>query len=126
MPKSKRIWKPSSKPRLKGLAKAMTQAGVEWDERKAELIRREVSHRTRGETEASKEPDRGPQPGPLPATDWMPLPAVLGALLVGGFGYFAGEAALAPYPHPSHWIAAGLAGIFGYVGGVVWHQLRGY
>ena len=127
MPPRRSFGKKQATPRrLKGLAKAMEQAGVEWDEKRAAEVRREVSRRVR--------PDSGTMPRsvetatglPEPSTDWLPLPAFLGALLVGGVGYFVGKAALAPYPHSSHWIAAVMAGFAGYVGGFIWHRLRGF
>lgn len=111
--------------RLKGLARAMEQAGVEWDERRAAEVKREVSRRVQPDPETPPTSRRTADPS-RPTTDFFPVPAFLGALLVGGFGYFLGEAALAPYPHPSHWIAAAMAGFLGYVGGFIWHQMRGF
>lgn len=110
--------------RLKGLAKAMEQAGVEWDEKRAVEIRSEASRRVRPHLEEMSRSLSSAADLPEPSTEWFPLPAFLGALLAGGVGYFIGEAALAPYAHPSHWIAAVMAAFFGYAAGFVWQQLR--
>lgn len=111
--------------RLKGLAKAMDQAGVAWDEEEATKIRLET-RRDAARTEYREERLFNEQERPVTTTDWMPLTAFLGAFGAGGLGYFIGESALAPYPHPSHWIAAVMAGFVGYAGGFMWHRIRGF
>lgn len=116
--------KQQPRPR-RGLAKAMDQAGVAWDEREATRIRQE----TRSESAPAKrrEERKVKDQSPLDiTTDWMPLSALIGAVGAGGLGYFVGESALAPYPHPSHWIAAAMAGFLGYLGGFMWHRMRGF
>lgn len=108
------------------MAKAMEQAGVKWDEKQAAEVRRDVSRKERPDTQITSHPVEKNTGSQQPPTDWVPLPAFLGALIAGGLGYFIGEASLAPYPHPSHWIAAAMAGFLGYAGGFIWHQTRGY
>lgn len=112
--------------RLKGIAKAMSQAGVEWDERQAERIRgpESVGRAADRRRTKSSQPEQSKPAGP--ATDWMPLPALMAMLFAGLIGYFAAEASLAAYPHPAHWVATVSIGLVGYGGGLVWHRIRGY
>lgn len=111
--------------RLKGMAKAMEQAGVEWDEKSAARIRQETK-RESAVIEHREERHLNEQARPVITTDWMPLPALMGAVGAGGPGYFVGESALATYLHPSHWIAAAMAGFVGCTGGFIWHRMRGF
>lgn len=115
--------KPATPRRLKGMAKAMEQAGVEWDEKAATRLRQEVSS---GPAEITRREERDVKGQDAPSTDWMPVSALIAMFGVGGLGYFVGESALAPYPHPSHWIAAAMAGSIGYVGGFIWYRMRSF
>ncbi len=126
MPPRRGYGKKQATPRrLKGLAKAMDQAGVAWDEKEAARIRQETRpESSRTERWKDRQSD-GEDPAAI-TTDWMPLSALIGTAGAGGFGYFVGESALAPYPHPSHWIAAVMAGFVGYASGFIWHRIRGF
>lgn len=115
--------KPATSRRLKGMAKAMEQAGVEWDEKAATRLRQEASH---GPAEITRREERDVKGQDAPSTDWMPVSALIAMFGVGGLGYFIGESALAPYPHPAHWIAAAMAGSIGYVGGFIWYRMRSF
>lgn len=124
MPPRRTYSKKQATPRrLKGMAKAMEQAGVNWDENAATRVRQETK---REPPRTERREERNEQARPAITTDWMPLSALVGAVGAGGVGYLVGESALAPYPHPSHWIAAVTAGFVGYAGGFVWHRLRGF
>ena len=56
----------------------------------------------------------------------MPLSAIMAALFFGVTGYFIGEAALAPFAHPVHWLAAAAGTVLAYATGLIWHRARGF
>jgi hypothetical protein len=66
-----------------------------------------------------------PLPG-APETDWTPLPAVAGAVAAGFPSYFIAEAALQQDPHPVHWVVTMAGSSVGYLGGLLFHRIRGY
>lgn len=66
---------------------------------------------------------RAPLP---PQTDWLPLQAVMGAVVVGIVGYLIGEVSLSTRPHPLHWAVALIGALLGYAGGLVLFRLRGF
>jgi hypothetical protein len=102
----------------------MSQAGVDWDEKRATRIRRQTKQeaaRTDGREERGfSEPHRA-----MATTDWMPFPALIVGFFAAFVGYFAAEASLHGQPHPLHWLVTLVAGVAGYGGGILWYKIRG-
>ena len=109
--------------RLKGTAKAMAQAGVEWDEERAMRIRRQA-RREAAQSGGRERPEFSKPQRAMATTDWTPFPVLIVGFFAGFVGYFAAEASLHGRPHPLHWVVTLLAGLAGYGGGMLWYRLR--
>ena len=82
MPKGRRGWGQPPPRRLKGVAKAMTQAGVQWDPKEAAQLRQETSAAGRPSDQSRSRAGRLPAQPATPQRDWMPITAFLAALCV--------------------------------------------
>jgi len=105
----------------------MAQAGVEWDRKTAQQVRRQGSRDAPRGQERPRTRPAGSVAGPTVGQgDWMPLSALLAAVMLGLLGYFIGELSLAAFPHPMHWLGIIAGASLGYVGGLVWNRVRGF
>lgn len=71
-------------------------------------------------------PTKDNRPIEPPGADWLPLPAILGSILMMFPAYFVAEASIQRQPHPLHWAIGVGGGAVGYLGGLVYIRFRGY
>jgi|GEM_PF-6957160 len=126
MSKKKSMRQQRPRPRLKGIAKAMAQAGVEWDPKVGAQRHRQSGHATaRRPVQFGPRSERPLATPATPQADLLPLSALAAMLVVGLVGYFVAEFSLGSFPHPLHWLATAVVALLGYAGGLVWHRIRG-